>query len=287
MDSIFSVRISEELKEKFIEIAQKQGINNKELMEHIIKSYELENVKNGAVEAKSHIEELQALSSRIVDIYINLIEGNKIRSLEQTNIFTGRIAEEQEIKNKILTENEELKTKLKEALQQKEELKKQIKVHEEKLSSHDETLQEFKALNKMLKEKNGELAKELDLFKEYESKNKLLQKELTVILKEKDELSKINDKIQHENQQLSSELNFTKDSYEKKISNMEEGFKTSLYQNEQSMKINHSKEVLHLEQEFNEKLSFIRKEYEERISKLLKDKDDEMLRMKNLLLGKE
>lgn len=37
MDSILSVRINEEVKEKFIKLAEEQGVNNKEFLDLIIK----------------------------------------------------------------------------------------------------------------------------------------------------------------------------------------------------------------------------------------------------------
>ena len=45
MDAILSVRISDELKQKFNELAQSEGVNNKELMEQVVKYYELNRAK--------------------------------------------------------------------------------------------------------------------------------------------------------------------------------------------------------------------------------------------------
>lgn len=284
MDSIFSVRISEDLKEKFMDIAQQQGINNKELMEQIIKSYELENVKNDAVELKSHIEELQSISSRIVDIYISMIEGNKIRTLELTNTLKVKIAEEQERTNKISSQNENLHLKLKEAAKVNDELKVELKEYSTKIASQEVNLKEFKDLNQMLREKNHDLTNELNLFKEYEEKNSVLQKELKTLLKENDELSKSNDRLTGENNHLNKELTFIKESYEIKMKNLEENYKTTLIQKEEAAKINHSTEILHMNQSFNDKTLALQSQYEERILRLTKEKDEEMQRMKSILL---
>lgn len=284
MDSIFSVRISEDLKEKFMDIAQQQGINNKELMEQIIKSYELENVKNDAVELKSHIEELQSISSRIVDIYISMIEGNKIRTLELTNTLKVKIAEEQERTNKISSQNENLHLKLKEAAKVNDELKVELKEYSTKIASLEVNLKEFKDLNQMLREKNHDLTNELNLFKEYEEKNSVLQKELKTLLKENDELSKSNDRLTGENNHLNKELTFIKESYEIKMKNLEENYKTTLIQKEEAAKINHSTEILHMNQSFNDKTLALQSQYEERILRLTKEKDEEMQRMKSILL---
>ena len=42
-DAILSVRINEELKDKFVTLAQSSGINNKEFMEQLVSVYELNN----------------------------------------------------------------------------------------------------------------------------------------------------------------------------------------------------------------------------------------------------
>ena len=40
-DAVLSVRIDEELKQKFLVLAQENGINNKELMEVMVSQFEL------------------------------------------------------------------------------------------------------------------------------------------------------------------------------------------------------------------------------------------------------
>jgi len=71
MDTTFSVRINDDLKSKFNELAQKEGINNKEFMEQVIKFYELNSIKDSNLNISDDITELQDITSRIVDIYKN------------------------------------------------------------------------------------------------------------------------------------------------------------------------------------------------------------------------
>ncbi len=54
MDSILSVRISEELKEKFQSLAEVEGINNKEFMDLIIRNYELNKAATGTEHNKEN-----------------------------------------------------------------------------------------------------------------------------------------------------------------------------------------------------------------------------------------
>ena len=87
MDSILSVRINEEVKEKFIKLAEEQGVNNKEFLDLIIKSYEMNKVTADVDFVRNDIEELQAIVKRVVDIYINIIDKSKLRTTELINNF--------------------------------------------------------------------------------------------------------------------------------------------------------------------------------------------------------
>jgi len=104
MDSILSVRINDELKEKFLRLAEDHGVNNKEFMDVIIKSYEVNKASCDVDYIKNDIDELQIIIKRVLDIYINIIEKNKIRSLELTNKFKLTLADEHTKSGKLAEE---------------------------------------------------------------------------------------------------------------------------------------------------------------------------------------
>jgi len=93
MDAILSVRISDELKQKFNELAQSEGINNKELMEQVVKYYELNRAREENSNMSEDIKELQTITSRMADIYINIVERNNTKALEVKNIHRNELVE--------------------------------------------------------------------------------------------------------------------------------------------------------------------------------------------------
>ena len=46
-DTVFSVRIDEELKNRFMELAQENGVNNKDLMQLLVTQFELGQIGEG------------------------------------------------------------------------------------------------------------------------------------------------------------------------------------------------------------------------------------------------
>ena len=69
MDSILSVRINEDLKNKFLSLAEEAGTNNKEFMDLIIRSYEMNKTASKTEYVKDDVDELQNIIARIMSIY--------------------------------------------------------------------------------------------------------------------------------------------------------------------------------------------------------------------------
>lgn len=84
-DAVLSVRIDEELKQKFLVLAQENGINNKELMEVMVSQFELAAIGDGSTQFNQDLEELQRITKRMNDIYINMFERTQVRELEIKN----------------------------------------------------------------------------------------------------------------------------------------------------------------------------------------------------------
>jgi len=105
MDAILSVRISDELKQKFNELAQSEGINNKELMEQVVKYYELNRAREEDNNMSEDIKELQTITSRMADIYINIVERNNTKALEVKNIHRNELIDKDNEVQKLKEEN--------------------------------------------------------------------------------------------------------------------------------------------------------------------------------------
>ena len=114
-DAVFSVRIDEELKNRFLELAQQNGMNNKDLMQMMLTQFELGQIGTGSDQFAQDTDELQRLTKRMADIYINMVERVQLRELETKNK-----------ENQQLYEQEEEIAQLREQLSQLEEKERQI-----------------------------------------------------------------------------------------------------------------------------------------------------------------
>jgi DNA repair exonuclease SbcCD ATPase subunit len=73
---VFSVKVSEELRERIRALMDGSGLQGKDFMEEVVKLYELQAVKSATPSVMGDIDELQALTKRMYDIYISLVERN-------------------------------------------------------------------------------------------------------------------------------------------------------------------------------------------------------------------
>ncbi|WP_051540371.1 ribbon-helix-helix protein, CopG family [Clostridium ihumii] len=283
MDTTFSVRISDELKDKFNNLAIKEGINNKEFMETMIKFYELNSIKDDSLNISEDINELQALTNRMVDIFINSVERTKVKELELNNL-------NKEFNSKKETEIEELKeevNKLKEENKKIKELNKEIEKRDEKIKSLNRDLDQLKGFNEMLEEKNKEMEKavfEVNSIKENEVKMKEFISNL-----EKD-IMNLNSNIKEKDILLEStkdKLNALEDKYEKDIENLKSQ-NTSISQMEkEKLNLDFQRELLNLEQEYKEKLTLRENELNGKIMTLMEKREEDGEVIRKLIMGKQ
>ena len=283
MDTTFSVRISDELKDKFNNLAIKEGINNKEFMETMIKFYELNSIKDDSLNISEDINELQALTNRMVDIFINSVERTKVKELELNNL-------NKEFNSKKETEIEELKeevNKLKEENKKIKELNKEIEKRDEKIKSLNRDLDQLKGFNEMLEEKNKEMEKavfEVNSIKENEVKMKEFISNL-----EKD-IMNLNSNIKEKDILLEStkdKLNALEGKYEKDIENLKSQ-NTSISQMEkEKLNLEFQRELLNLEQQYKEKLTLRENELNGKIMTLMEKREEDGEVIRKLIMGKQ
>ena len=154
-DAVLSVRIDEELKQKFLVLAQENGINNKELMEVMVSQFELAQIGDGSTQFNQDLEELQRITKRMNDIYINMIERTQVRELEIKN-------KESILRHKQEEEIAALNEKL-EIIEQKDKelqgLKDKLKKMSQDFGVLKEEQENIRELNQLLKDKNSQLEK--------------------------------------------------------------------------------------------------------------------------------
>lgn len=280
MDAILSVRISDELKQKFNELAQSEGINNKELMEQVVKYYELNRAREEDSTMSEDIKELQTITSRMADIYINIVERNNIKALEVKNIHRNELIDN----NK---ENEKLKEQI--AL---------LKEENKKISSLGKDLSDVKNIAKELQE-NIKNLKTLNNMQE--EKILSLAKTNEKYIKFKDEIIELKtsfDKSANENMQLKNELLSKKAEQDKLVKQIDElnqinknkidGLQIKAKQDVEIQRersiFEMDKELLKLKEGQQLKIQELQENFNERITNLLKEKEEAGEKFKNMIL---
>jgi len=280
MDAILSVRISDELKQKFNELAQSEGINNKEFMEQVVKYYELNRAREEDSNMSEDIKELQTITSRMADIYINIVERNNIKALEVKNIH----------RNEIIDKNKESE-KLKEEITLLKEENKKIKSLEKDLSDAKHISKELQENIKSLKTLNNMQEEKILKLTETNEKYILFKDE---ILKLKTDLEgSINENMQLKNELLSK--NSESDRLLIKIEeivqinkNKTEDLKFKANQDIEMQRERTSfqmeKEVLKLKEGQQLKIQELQESFNDRINKLLIEKEEVADKFKNMIL---
>ncbi len=155
-DTVLSVRIDEELKQRFIELAQETGVNNKDLMQLLVAQFELNQMGGESQQFQQEVEELQQITKRMTDIYIHLMERQKIRELALKNKENQQLIKQEEEIEKLKESLEQLSEKEK-VIQQ---LKDEVKGLKQTVTTYKEEERNFKDLNDLLRQKNTELERE-------------------------------------------------------------------------------------------------------------------------------
>ncbi|MBZ9607957.1 hypothetical protein G9F73_009080 [Clostridium estertheticum] len=280
MDAILSVRISDELKQKFNELAQSEGINNKELMEQVVKYYELNRAREGDSTMSEDIKELQTITSRMADIYINIVERNNIKALEVKNIHRNELIDN----NK---ENEKLKgeiTLLKEDNKKISSLGKDLSDAKHITKELQENIKNLKTLNNMQEEKILSLANTNEKYIKFEDE---------II-----ELKTSFDKSLDENMQLKNELLSKKAEQDKLIKQIDElnqinknkidelqiKAKQDVEIQRERTSFEMDKELLKLKEGQQLKTQELQESFNEKITNLLKEKEEVAEKFKNMIL---
>ncbi len=154
-DTVLSVRIDEELKNRFIELAQESGVNNKDLMQLMLTQFELGQISSGSNQYAQDIDELQRLTKRMADIYINMVERSQLRELEIKNQENHQLHQQKEEIERLSEQLSELEEKEK-LIQQ---LKDQVKGLKQEVTVQKDEQRNLKDLNDLLREKNSQLEK--------------------------------------------------------------------------------------------------------------------------------
>lgn len=281
MDSILSVRINEEVKEKFIKLAEEHGVNNKEFLDLIIKNYEINKASAEVDFVKSDIDELQAIVKRVLDIYLNMIDKSKLRTTELINSFNTSIGEEKERIEGINEEMVALKKQIDELKAENKELKSGNKELQSALSKEKEAIKECREMNVILKEKLGDFntfkEENINLKEEIASSNEV-SKELQGKIYD---LQQDYDKCNSENVHLNNKITEVTATNEKQRMELKNSFEEQLKVQENHFDLKLQQELLQKEQGLREEIWILKSNYDEKITTLIKEKEDLLFKISN------
>ena len=254
-DAVFSVRIDEELKNRFLELAQQNGMNNKDLMQMMLTQFELGQIGTGSDQFTQDIDELQRLTKRMADIYINMVERVQLRELETKNK-----------ENQQLYEQEEEIAQLKEQLSQLEEkerkiqqLKDQVKGLKQEVTVQKEERRNLKDLNDLLREKNSELEKR---FVEVEVKIETADAALEELTKLRALIEDKEEEKEEQKNKFSEKMNQNQVAMEQEI---------ELLKRKQTLELQELR--LLLQQDHSEKIEKLKEDYESKVMQLVQENE--------------
>jgi hypothetical protein len=280
MDAILSVRISDELKQKFNELAQSEGINNKELMEQVVKYYELNRARDEDSTMSSDIKELQTITSRMADIYINIVERNNIKTLEVKNVH----------RNELIDKSSEIQ-KLKEQVALIKEENKNIELLQKELSEAknirielQENIKNLKTLNTMQEEKISKLTQTNEEYIKF--KDEIIKLKLDISSSINENMQLKNDLLNRKNEydSLSNQLDDIKKTNKTTIEELKIKATQDVEMQKERAYLQTEKELLKLKQEQQIKLQELQEDFNDKINNLLKQKEEATERFKNIIL---
>ena len=283
MDAILSVRISDEVKQKFNELAQNEGINNKEFMEQVVKSYELNRAKEEDSKMSSDINELQTITNRISDIYINIVERNNIKNLEVKNVHKNELADKDKEFQKLNENIISLKDEKKEDNKKLSLLEKDQVDNKHILKELQENTKSLKTLNNMQGEKILKLNETNAKYIKYEDEILVLKTDFDKLKNENIQFKQDLLNRNEEARRLITQVNEIKEINKNKIDEIETKTKQDIkIQNERGI-FQMDKELLKLKEQQQLKMQELQETFNDRINKLLKEKEEVAEKFRNMV----
>lgn len=256
-DTVWGVKVTEELKEEIQELVTESGLQNKDFLKQVINIYKIEKQKDKMPAIKEDFNALQELTRKINDLYIALANRVEIHTGSMQDEFEKELNSKQEQIDKLASKEGSLK----------EELEAIKKVLDEKVNFINSLKEEVNRVNK----KNQSQEETIDLLKEtlqsakdqvkiYISHEAAYQQAISDIDITAQELKQSNSQIQ----QLTSELTDLKTSTNTKIEEIEKQVEIE----KRRLDLAKQEELLKLKKQHQEELDNQSKKYRENIDEL-------------------
>lgn len=282
-DTTFGVKVPEELKEQITKMMQDSGLTGKDFMQSLINVYQVEKTKDQLPEVAQELKELQLLTQRINNIYLNL--GYRIDNMMKSkDEETGeQLRKKDDLISKLQVNIGDLETKTEmlteafnNAVNQKDELMQRV-------NELTDSNNNIKALVEEYKGKNDMLLGQLKQYEKYPEEIDNLKSELAKAQREnveKDSMITVKEQAINALKDKVNELVVTLDDVKENSNKEKENLKAQYKDNLQQLKVDLSLEreraiddinrvknsemreaILKLKEEQQEKMQSIQAEY--------------------------
>lgn len=210
---VWGVRVSEEFKERIAKVIEQSGLKAQDYLENLIGQYQLNRVKDNPL-LQADITELQMLTARINNIYINVSERIQLH-LEDKEIKQQEVLEKKNSElDMALAKGEELRQKYQELEAVKASLEADSKEQIKRIGELAEVVEANKALVSEYKDKNDTLTGLINEYRSFKDENIKLNQ---VIESVKQQLKEEEEKLNTRDKELAALKNTLKETQEKHI----------------------------------------------------------------------
>jgi DNA repair exonuclease SbcCD ATPase subunit len=280
----FSVRMDEEDKSELIKLIQESGKGAKEFMSVLINSYKLTKTQNEVPEMSEDIKHLQAITSQICDIYINI--GTRIKTIEETNlmqynkdlsIYREKITALESNLAQLEIEKSNLLDLISKNTDELERLNTQIITSNNIVEDKNKLIRDKDSLIEEYKEKNDNLLSMISDLKEYKDKidtiSSLLADSQTKNANLENTIAKLNNdhelyvsKLQLEHDKVVTNLNNEIQNFKETLSQSDVLHKKSLEDLRNTLEFQKEKALLEQEKKFNKIINDLHNDYTKKIA---------------------
>jgi DNA repair exonuclease SbcCD ATPase subunit len=272
-DVTFGVKVSEETKEKVQQMVEVSGMKSKEWFETLVSLYEMEQLKQGAIDFSKDLSELEIHTNRINQLVANMVT----RAAHEKEAVLQQIEEIKASKDEVIQtyqkEFSEVKGQIDGYKQQAVQTEKAYAEAAKHVQQLEETNENNKALIGEYKEKIDTLSSLVNEYKEYRDQNRGLMSRIVELEQDKNErLTEVSG--------LTNELSRVKEKYEVNLTQAEERHKEALERLQERLEVARERELLGVRTQYQEKLQQANEEYTAKIQ-LLYDEINELRKRQN------
>lgn len=258
MDTTWSVRMPEEMKEKISAMITGSGLIPKDFITQIMQLYELNAVKRIQPVMAADVEELSQLTGRIHHIFINLCERVTNFQQQREEEFGVKLAEKESMLSIFNDRIQALEGQLSQYEEEMGLLKKRYDDLYQQHTQTEEICETHKALVMEYREKNDTLTGLLGEYKDLKQLSESLKQSLD---EEKKQYHSVQNKLLEKEKETENLKNLLEDQKVAAQSHLEQRLELA--------EIAKEKEILALQKEQHKTLEDIQQQYTEKIRELL------------------